>query len=124
MRILLRLIINIIAIWVATLLLQGAIQIQGGWIAWLVVAVIFGLVNTFIRPIVRVLSFPITCITLGLFTLVINALMLMLTALLAGSFMQIEGGFFGQLWNALIAALIISVVSTVLSWFLPDDERR
>lgn len=124
MRILLRLLINIVAIWAATWLLQGAVSIQGGWIAWVVVAVIFGLVNTFIRPIVRLFSLPITCLTLGLFTLVINAAMLGLTALLAGGMMTIEGGFWGQIWNALIAALIISVVSTVLSWFLPDDDKR
>lgn len=124
MRLLLRLIINVVAIWVATFLLPSAISIQGGWMGWLVVAVIFGLVNALIRPIVKFLSLPITCVTLGLFTLVINAAMLGLTAFLAGGFLSIEGGFFGQAWNALIAALVISVVSTVLSWFLPDKNDK
>lgn len=91
--------------------------------AWLVVAIIFGIVNALIRPIVKFLSLPITCITLGLFTLVINAAMLGLTALLAGGILNIQGGFFGQIWNAIIAALVISVVSTVLSWFLPDEKK-
>jgi putative membrane protein len=124
MRLLLRVIINIVAIWVATYLLQGAVSVQGGLVGWVVVAVIFGLVNAFIRPIVKFLSLPITCITLGLFTLVVNAAMLGLTALLAGGFLTIEGGFWGQIWNAIIAALVISVVSTVLSWFLPDKEKK
>lgn len=123
MRLILRLVINIVAIWVATFLLPSAISIQGGWMAWLVVAIIFGIVNALIRPIVKFLSLPITCITLGLFTLVINAAMLGLTALLAGGILNIQGGFFGQIWNAIIAALVISVVSTVLSWFLPDEKK-
>lgn len=122
MRLLLRLLINVAAFWAATFLLPDSISIEGGWLGWLVVAVIFGLVNAFIRPIIKLLSLPITCLTLGLFTLVINAAMLGLTALLAGSFLQIEGSFFGQIWNALIAALVISIVSSVLSWFLPDDD--
>jgi len=123
MRLILRLVINIVAIWAATFLLPSAISIQGGWMAWLVVAVIFGVVNAFIRPIVKFFSLPITCITLGLFTLVINAAMLGLTALLAGGILNIQGGFLGQIWNAIIAALVISVVSTVLSWFLPDEKK-
>jgi putative membrane protein len=123
MRLILRLVINIVAIWAATFLLPSAISIQGGWMAWLVVAVIFGIVNAFIRPIVKFLSFPITCVTLGLFTLVINAAMLGLTALLAGGILNIQGDFWGQIWNAVIAALVISVVSTVLSWFLPDEKK-
>jgi putative membrane protein len=124
MRLILRLVINVIAIWAATFLLPSAISIEGGWMAWLVVAVIFGLVNALIRPIVSFFGRPITCLTLGLFTLVINAAMLGLTALLAGGLLSIQGEFLGQIWNAVIAALVITVVSSVLSWFLPDKKDK
>ena len=124
MRLILRLVINIVAIWAATFLLPNAIKIQGGWMSWLVVAIIFGLVNALIRPIVTFFSLPITCVTLGLFTLVINAAMLGLTAWLAGGMLNIQGGFFGQIWNAILAALVISIVSMVLSWFLPDKKKN
>ena len=99
---------------------------KAGYSRWLFIGIVFGLVNAFIRPIVKLISLPITCITLGLFTLVINALMLLLTAWLVNIFggaMDLGGGFFDQLWNALLAGIIISIVSAVLSWFLPDKKN-
>jgi len=78
MKLILRIVINAVALWVTTLIL-AAIGITGGVGNLLIVAIIFGLVNAFIRPVVKLLSLPLTLITLGLFTLVINALMLLLT---------------------------------------------
>ena len=78
------------ALWVTTELVPG-ITIESSVASFLVVAVIFGLVNVFVRPVVKLLSLPVTILTLGLFTFVINALMLMLTAALAGNVMSIEG---------------------------------
>jgi putative membrane protein len=78
-------------------------------------AVIFGLVNAFIRPVVAIVSCPLTVLTLGLFTLVINTMMLGLTAWIAGLFdlaFHVEGFV-----AAFLGALVISIVSTVLSWW-------
>ena len=125
MRLIIRIIINAIALWVAAMIVPG-FDVQGQLMAWIVVAVIFGLVNAFIRPIVSFFSLPITCLTLGLFTLVINALMLLLTSWLSGMFginMAVGDGFWNSLWTALLASIIISIVSAVLSWFLPDDKK-
>lgn len=126
MRLILRILINAAALWVAALVLGGSFGIEGDWFTWAVVAVIFGLVNALIRPIVAFFSLPITCLTLGLFTLVINALMVLLTAWLSGIFginMVVGDGFWNSLWTALLAGVVISIVSFVLSWFLPDDKR-
>ena len=125
MRLLLRILINIVAIW-ASVWLLGGVSVEGGLFAWLFIGIVFGLVNAFIRPIVKFISLPITCVTLGLFTLVINALMLLLTSWLVNVFggsMSMGSGIFNQLWNALLAGIIISIVSAVLSWFLPDKKK-
>jgi putative membrane protein len=107
----------------ATAYLMGSrIEMSGGFVGLLVVALIFGIVNAFIRPIVKLFSLPITCLTLGLFTLVINAGMLLLTAFLAGSLLNISGGALDKIVTAFLAAIVISLISGVLSWFLVDDK--
>jgi putative membrane protein len=116
-RLVLRIVINAVALWVASLIVPG-LSIPESFGGLLLVAIVFGLVNAFIKPIVQFLSCPLTIITLGLFTLVINALMLMLTGWLTGGRVDTNG-----FWPALLAAIVISIVSTVLSWFLPDDNR-
>lgn len=118
MKLILRIIINAVAIWVTTLLLSG-FTFTGSILNLVIVGVIFGLVNALIRPIVKLLTLPINVVTLGLFTLVINALMLILTVWLSDS-LNLEGGIFQSFFTALLGALIISIVSTILSWFLPE----
>jgi len=123
MRILLRILINAIAIGFMVWLLPAFTTNAGNEIIGiLVVAVIFGLVNAFIRPIVKLISLPITCLTLGLFTLVINAAMLLLTSWFSGGFLDITGGFLEKFFWSFVGAIIISIVSGILSWFLPDDR--
>ena len=123
MRILLRILINAIAIGFVVWLLPAFTTNTGNEIIGiLVVAVIFGLVNAFIRPIVKLISLPITCLTLGLFTLVINAAMLLLTSWFSGGFLDITGGFLEKFFWSFVGAIIISIVSGILSWFLPDDR--
>lgn len=122
MKILLRILINMIALAV-TAYLFPSIVLSGGILGLLVVALIFGVVNAFIRPIVRFFSLPITCLTLGLFTLVINAGMLLLTAFLAGGLLEISGGVLDKLITSFLAAILISIISGVLSWFLVDDDN-
>ena len=116
MRILLAILVNALALGAAAKLVNGIHA--GGVGSILAIAVVFGLVNTFIRPVLKVLSFPVILLSLGLFTFVLNALMLMFTAWLGKSFgidFRVDG-FFPALWGS----LIISIVSTVLSWFVHD----
>lgn len=107
-----------LAIAVTAWLIPG-ITIQGGVVGTLVVAAVLGLVNSFIRPIVMFLTCPLVMVTLGLFALVVNALMLSLTAWLLPSYVSLD-----SFWTTLIASVIISVVSAVLMIFVHDDKGR
>ena len=122
MKMIVRIVINAIAIWLTSLLLPG-FMLSGSWVNILIVAIIFALVNAFIRPIIKLLTLPISCLTLGLFTLVINTLMIMLTAWLSGA-LSLEGGAMQSFFTAFLAAIIISIISSVLSWFLPDSDKK
>ena len=117
MRFLLRILINAAALWVAASVVGGIHA--GGVGSILAVAVVFGVVNALVRPLLKLLSCPIIFLTLGLFTLVLNALMLMLTAWVGRQF----GIDFtvDTFWAAFLGALIVTIVSTVLSWFVPDE---
>lgn len=86
-------------------------------IALLLISVVFGLVNGVVRPIVNFLSLPITCLTLGLFTLVINAAMLSLTVWLT-SFLPVYVEIDSFFWTTILAALIIAIVSTIVNRLL------
>ncbi|KUJ66272.1 hypothetical protein ACZ90_38665 [Streptomyces albus subsp. albus] len=109
-----------VAIW-----LIGNITLEGGStgrkaLTLILVARLFGLVNSLVKPVVQLLTFPLFILTLGLITLVVNALMLLLTSWLAGvvdlSF-HVEG-----FWTAVLGGLIISVVSWALNVVLPDEN--
>jgi putative membrane protein len=118
-RFVLRLAINIIAILIAVTIVPG-LHLEGPWWGLAVVALIFGLINTGIRPLLFVLTLPFVIVTLGLFMLFINALMLYLTSWLAEGFgisLLIDNFF-----SAILGAIIISVISTALS-LLSGDQR-
>ena len=120
MKFLLRLLVNAVALWCAAHFLDG-ISYTGSWPGLLGLALVFGLVNTLIRPVLSFFSFPVQILTLGLFTLVLNALMLMFTAFLARFFaipFHIAG--FG---SAFLGALVVSIVSTVLGAVLIRDDE-
>jgi putative membrane protein len=117
MRLLLGLVINAVALWCAARYIDG-IRYTGTLPGLLVVALIFGAVNVVIKPVLTFLSFPIRLLTLGLFTLVINAGMLLLTARLTGDYGLAVDGF----GPAFLGALLISVVSAVLGVLLPDKD--
>jgi putative membrane protein len=112
---LLRWLILTIAIMVAAHLFPG-IQVSGFGTA-LFAALVLGILNAFFRPILFVLTLPINLLTLGLFTFVINAVLLMMTSGLIGGL--IVKGF----WSALVGSLIISLVSWLLSSFINDQGR-
>ncbi|OMH27692.1 hypothetical protein BKD30_03365 [Tersicoccus phoenicis] len=90
--------------------------------AYMIISLIFGLVNAFIRPVLAFLSIPITCLTLGLFSIVINALMLWLTAWLS-TFTPAKLMIDSFFWTAILAALIIGVVSLLTGWLRPSERR-
>lgn len=111
-----QLLINAAALYVAVLVVDGLdfnFETEGAWISFAVVAFIFGLVNTFIRPVLRLLTLPITMVTLGLFLIVINALMLLLTDAISDQLAL--GLVVNDFWAAILGAIIVSLVSFVLS---------
>ncbi|MFG2195596.1 phage holin family protein [Streptomyces sp. NPDC048639] len=86
----------------------------------ILVALLFGLVNFFVKPVVKLLALPLYIFTLGLISLVINALMLLLTSWLAGEFdlsFHVEG-----FWTAVLGGLIVAIVSWAMHMVLPDDD--
>jgi putative membrane protein len=120
MRFLLRLLATAAALWVAVLLVPG-ITFTGTWIGMLVVALVFGLVNAVIRPILKILTCPLVVLTLGLFVFVLNALMLWIASEISqalGIGFDVDG-----FWAALIGALIVGLVSTVLNLLVGARER-
>lgn len=125
MNYLLRVLVTAASFWVAMWILPGMeVATDAGQpdtgevvIGLLIVSVVFGLVNAIVRPIVSLLSLPVTCLTLGLFTLVINAAMLFLTVWLT-SFLPVYVTIDSFFWTAILAALIISVVSTIMNWLV------
>jgi putative membrane protein len=121
MPFLIRLLVNAAALWVATQIVPG-VSYSGGPLPLLGVALVFGVVNAVIRPVARILTFPIIILTLGIFALVINGLMLMLTSALSSALGL--GFHVGGFWAAFWGALIVSLVSTILSLFIRDSRRE
>jgi len=113
-----RWLVNAAALWVATRVVPG-VTFTGGWLPFLGVALIFGVVNAFIRPVAKLLTFPLIILTLGIFALVVNGMMLWLTSALSG---VLELGFHVRgFWAAFWGALVVSIISTVLSVMVRSD---
>jgi putative membrane protein len=127
MRFLLRLVVNAAALAIATWILSGMTLTGSSTtskiITLLIVALIFGVLNAIVKPLFALFTAPLILLTLGLFLIVINACMLLLTSWLAGLFdlgWEVDG-----FWTAVLGAIIISIVSFLLNVFLPDpDDRR
>ncbi len=119
MKLLVRWFITVVALIVAVWLVPG-IRVEGtnAFIAFGVMAIILGFFNAFLKPVLRILSIPAIILTLGLFLLVINALILMLSAWIARN---LGIGFYVDgFWSAFWGSLTVSVVSFILSIVLPD----
>jgi putative membrane protein len=112
----LRLGVNAAALLAADLLIDG-VHLGGGLWGTLVVALVFGLVNALIKPLVLLLSLPAVVLTLGLFTWVVNAAMLGLTAAFS-DYLVVDG-----LWSALGGSLVVSGVSALLSRYTGEQRR-
>ena len=117
MPFLIRLLVNAAALWVATRLVPG-VSFDGGALPFLGVALVFGVINAFIRPVMKVLTFPLIIVTLGIFALVVNGLMLWLTSSLSASLGL--GFHVTGFWAAFFGGLVVSVVSTILSLLIRE----
>ncbi len=119
-----RVIVNALALWAAVLLIDGievtAQDTVGQILVYLAVGAIFGVVNAVIKPIVKTVGCLFYALTLGLIGLLVNALLLMLTNWIAGLFdlpFHIDG-----FWPAFWGAIVVTIVSWLLSMFLPDGN--
>lgn len=104
------------SVWV-TALIVPSVEVDGGVFTYLWIAILFGLVNAFLGPILHILALPLTVLTLGLFALVVNGALLGITAWLSGDLLNV-GGF----WGTVLGALVISIVMALL-WFLTRGLR-
>jgi len=122
-RLILRWAINAVAIWAAITLLQGrGIELAAsGWLPIVGLALIFGLMNALLRPLIEILTCPLIILTLGLGTLLINTLMFWLTGLIGSQFGI--GFTVNGFWPAFVGALIVSVVSMLLTKLLHDELK-
>lgn len=141
LRIVLRIVVNAVALWVASWVLPGmhiastsivGTDVAGSEgtantintiLAYLFVGLVFGVVNALVKPIVKLLSLPVTILTLGLFTIVVNAAMLWLTAWVS-TFTPVQFTIDDFFWTAILAAVIISVVSMIAGSFGKSSARR
>ena len=122
-----KVVVNAVAIWVATLV--TGISVSGGSntatgkiLTFLFIGLLFGIVNAFVKPVVKFFAFPFYILTLGLLTFVVNALMLELTSWLSQhTKLTLEIDHFW--WQAVFAAVVVTFVSLVLNLILPDSLR-
>jgi putative membrane protein len=123
-KFLIRVVVDALALAAAAWLIEG-IKVteqarEDQVLALVVVAVIFGLINAFVAPVVKLLSLPFIILTLGLFLLVINAALLLLTSWIAG---EIGLGFeVDGFWSAVLGAIVITIATWILEAVLPDGD--
>jgi putative membrane protein len=121
MELILRLLLNAVALWVAIRLVSGitydgGFESVGGVLGFLGVALVFGIVNSFVKPILQFFSIPFILLTLGLFLFVVNAFALWITSGISG---WLGLGFrVNGFWAAFLGALVVSLVNLLLSWFV------
>ncbi len=121
-----RVVVNGLALWVASLLISGISFGTGGSLVAQVltigaVGLVFGVLNAVVRPILFFLSLPLLVVTLGLFTFILNAIMLSLTSWIAG-LLGLQFTVADFWWDAVLGALVITIVALVLNLVLPDGE--
>lgn len=112
--------INAVALYAAVEFVAG-INYDGDWTGLLWLALIIGLLNALVRPLLKMLTFPLIILTLGLFTIIINTIVLMMTSSIGQAFnlgLSVDG--FG---SALLGSIVISLVSVVLSLFVRDELK-
>lgn len=117
---LIRTAVTAVAIFLTVKLLPG-LHWQGTWLQLGGVALVFGVVNAFLKPILSVLTCPLIVLTLGLFSLVVNALLLMFTAYISQQFgfdFRVDG-----FWWALLGGIVIGIIASALAVMVPDGKQ-
>ena len=123
MKLLIRWAISALSLFSAAWLVPGIHVDDGrGWVVYAIMAIVLGLANALIRPLLKLLTCPLVLLTLGVFTLVINALTLLIASAIANNFLQV-GFFVDGFWPAFWGAIIVSIVSIVLNAIVRDDNE-
>lgn len=120
-NLLIRFVVTAIAVAAAAYLVPGIDVGDNAAKAVILTAIILGVINAFIRPLLKLLSLPLIMMTLGLFILVVNAVCFYLAAWISRTIFDVRFNF-DSIWAVLFGAIIISIVSTILNWVLPDDR--
>jgi len=122
MKLLIRWLIAALALFLAAWIVPGIQVAPNAWWVYAVMAVVLGLVNALVKPVLKLLSCGLIVLTLGLFTLVINALTLWLASAIAVHWFHVDFYVHG-FWAAFLGALIVSVATMVMSALFKDKER-
>ena len=120
-KFILRLAINAIALFLAVYFVPG-VNLQGAWVNIIWLALIFGLINAFLRPLLKLLTCPLIVLTLGLFTLLINTFLFWLTGEIGQAFGI--GFTISGFWPAFLGGLVVTVVSVAMSLILKDELKK
>jgi putative membrane protein len=120
-KLILRWVIIAVAVWIAIQIVPGIEANPSDWATIAGIALILGLLNAVVRPVLKLLSCPFIVLTLGLFVLVLNGLMFWLAGWLGQAFGL--GFTVRDFWAALLGALVVSVVSAVLNLLVKDDNE-
>jgi putative membrane protein len=123
MKLILRWLIIAISLFVAAWIIPGIMVEGDAWVAYSVMAIVLGLVNALIRPILKFLSCGFILITLGLFVFVINAATFLLSAQIAQNWFGV-GFYVDGFGAALLGSIVVSLVTLILSKILIDEEKR
>jgi putative membrane protein len=121
-RFLLRWAINAVALYAAVALVPGIRPQSENWLAIIWLALIFGVVNAFLGPLLKFLTCPLILLTLGLFTLIINAFLFYLAGMIGTAFGV--GFTVDNFWAALLGSIVVSLVSVVLSLVVKDELKK
>jgi putative membrane protein len=123
MKLLVRWVITSLALFAAAWLVPGIVVEGSGWGVYAAMAIVLGLVNAIVRPLLKLMTCPLIILTLGLFVLVINGLTLWLSSTIAANWFNV-GFYVADFWSAFWGALIVSVVSVVLSALVKDEDEK
>jgi len=123
MKLLVRWVIVSLALFAAAWIVPG-IRVEGtAWIVYAIMAIVLGLANVIVRPLLKLLTCPLIILTLGLFTLVVNGVTLWLSSWIAVNWLGV-GFYVDGFWAAFFGALVVSIVTVVLSAVVKEDKDR
>lgn len=123
MNLLIRWVISSLALFAAAWLVPGITVDGSGWVIYAVMAIILGLVNAIVRPLLKLMTCPLVLLTLGLFVLIINGITLWLASAIAVNWFHV-GFYVNGFWSGFWGALIVSIVTVVLSALVRDEDEH